>query len=59
MPLRQFEPITYSAPPAALRRAIGAALAVEPVHSREANERFYGRVLAELGLASTGRAEAA
>ena len=59
MTLRQFETIVYSVPPSALRRAMAAALAVEPVHSPEAYERFYDRVLAELKLASSGRVEAA
>ena len=59
MTLRQFETITYSVPPSALRRAMAAALAVEPVRSPEAYARFYGRVIAELSLPNTERTEAA
>jgi hypothetical protein len=59
MTLQQFETITYSVPPSALRRAMAAALAVEPVDNPSAYARFYGRVIAELSVANTERTEAA
>ena len=51
MTVQQFLTITSSTPPAALRQAMAAALAVEPAHRQEAFPRFYDRVLDELGLA--------
>ncbi|HIM51565.1 MAG TPA: hypothetical protein EYM36_06565 [Acidobacteria bacterium] len=51
MTVQQFLTITSSTPPPALRRAMAAALAVEPAHQGEAFPRFYDRVLDELGLA--------
>jgi hypothetical protein len=58
MTLPQFKTITGSATPSALRRAMAIALAVEPVDGPEAYERFYGRVIAELGLTDKRWAEA-
>ena len=51
MTVQQFLTITSTTPPPALRQAMAAALAVEPVQGQEAFPRFYGRVLDELGLA--------
>ena len=51
MTVQQFLTITSATPPPALRRAMAAALAVEPAHRPEALPRFYSRVLDELALA--------
>ena len=51
MTVQQFLTITSTTSPPALRQAMAAALAMEPVHRQEAFPRFYGRVLDELGLA--------
>lgn len=48
--LQQFLTLTAASPAVPLRRSIGVALSVETPRSREAYGRFYGRVIAGLGL---------
>lgn len=51
MTLRDFLDMTAAVPAPALRRAMVAALAAEPIRTPEAARRFYGRVIDELAVA--------
>jgi hypothetical protein len=50
MTLQEFLDATSAVPDTVLRRAMVAALAIEPARSSEACRRFYVRVVRELGL---------
>ncbi len=50
MTLRYFLTLTAGVPERDLRRAIAAALLSEAPRGREAYQRFYDRVVADLGL---------
>ena len=52
MTLQEFLTATADVPEPILRAAMTAALSVEPARTPAAYRRFYGRVLAELGLAN-------
>ncbi len=50
MTLQHFSTFTAGVPARDLRRAIAGALSSEVPRGREAYERFYNRVVADLGL---------
>ncbi len=50
MTLQHFSTFTAGVPARDLRRAIAGALSSEVPRGREAYERFYDRVVADLGL---------
>ncbi len=50
MTLQHFLTLTAGVPERDLRRAIAGALLSEAPHGREAYQRFYDRVVADLGL---------
>ena len=50
MTLQHFSTCTAGVPPRDLRRAIAGALSSEIPQGREAYERFYDRVVSDLGL---------
>ncbi len=50
MTLQHFSTFTAGVPSRDLRRAIAGALSSEVPRGREAYERFYDRVVADLGL---------
>ena len=52
MTLKEFLSATSAVPAPLLRRAMVAALSVEPARTRDAYRRFYSRVLRELNLAN-------
>ena len=52
MTLKEFLSATSAVPAPLLRRAMTAALSVEPARTPDAYRRFYSRVLHELNLAN-------
>ena len=52
MTLHEYLSATSAVPAPALRRAMTAALSVEPARTPDACRRFYSRVVHELGLAT-------
>jgi hypothetical protein len=54
MTLQEFLDATEGIPDTVLRRAMVAALSVEPARTPEAYRRFYDRVVRDLGLEGTG-----
>lgn len=52
MTLKEFLSATSAVPSPLLRRAMIAALSVEPARTPDAYRRFYSRVLHELNLAN-------
>lgn len=52
MTLKEYLSATSAVPAPTLRRAMTAALSVEPARTPDACRRFYSRVVQELGLAT-------
>jgi uncharacterized protein (DUF2267 family) len=50
MTLARFRTLTAEVPPPVLRQALAQALSKEAPHSPESYERFYSRVVQELGV---------